>query len=437
MQVNFRKFIEKIKLKNKQREDAKIKAENVCRKLYPKYYEGKYDSSKSLYVGSYGKATNIRPVNDVDILFELPEELFEQYDKQKKGQSQLLQDIKNYLADKYSTSDSPKAKGTVVVIKTTEWAHNVELIPAFRQQNGDYKIPNTKDGGFWDVADYRAEIENINKSQRENNQTKVLVRILKKWNEVRSVGLKSFQIELLAIDFLDSRDVSDSYSSLIKKFFVYLKKQKNKNLIMPGTNELINIGDSWYSKAKVDLERAKKALDYEEKNKLESAYNEWKKMLGNDFPKLDVKDEALSNSEKEQIRTLTAQYPSSDEQFIEDLYPVCENPEYTFKIDSMVDLDGFRRGYLSAFVAMGIAKLKKTKKLNFSVKDCNIPQPYNVLWKVRNFGEQAARKENLRGQIKSYGREESTLYTGTHYVEAYAIKDGVCVARDIIFVPIE
>jgi hypothetical protein len=78
----------------------------------------------------------------------------------------------------------------------------------------------------------------------------------------------------------------------------------------------------------------------------------------------------------------------------------------------------------------------KNRNLRFRLVT-DTPEPYDVLWKVRNHGPEAARVAGgLRGQIRhgsSKGRNlhtESTAYRGTHYVEAYVVKNGVVVASD-------
>jgi hypothetical protein len=63
------------------------------------------------------------------------------------------------------------------------------------------------------------------------------------------------------------------------------------------------------------------------------------------------------------------------------------------------------------------------------------------MWKVKNRGEEASQRQQLRGEISintnnRRERVESTSFPGEHYVEVYAIKDGVCVARERIAVPI-
>ncbi|MEV4689058.1 SMODS domain-containing nucleotidyltransferase [Microbacterium sp. LWH3-1.2] len=62
----------------------------------------------------------------------------------------------------------------------------------------------------------------------------------------------------------------------------------------------------------------------------------------------------------------------------------------------------------------------------------NVPGPVEVYWKVRNTGEEAIRADCIRGQVEkdngTLTRTEPTSYRGRHYVEAYVVKDGVCVA---------
>ena len=87
-----------------------------------------------------------------------------------------------------------------------------------------------------------------------------------------------------------------------------------------------------------------------------------------------------------------------------------------------------------------IFPLKRNKKLEFKVINTNVKEPYEVRWKVRNIGEVAERRNMIRGQIiKDDGyrkRKESSNFHGPHYVECFIIKDGVCVARERINVPI-
>ena len=83
------------------------------------------------------------------------------------------------------------------------------------------------------------------------------------------------------------------------------------------------------------------------------------------------------------------------------------------------------------------------RKLEFYLDENRVSRPYKVYWKVKNNGHEAIKHNCVRGQIfESYGAipevmvEEST-FGGEHYVECYIVKNGVCVAKDKINVPIE
>jgi len=64
----------------------------------------------------------------------------------------------------------------------------------------------------------------------------------------------------------------------------------------------------------------------------------------------------------------------------------------------------------------------------------NAPRPYDVHWQVVNTGQDASAAGGLRGDFyMSDGRPgvrwETTSYAGTHWIEAFVVKDGACVAR--------
>ncbi|MEK7440791.1 MAG: nucleotidyltransferase [Chloroflexota bacterium] len=72
--------------------------------------------------------------------------------------------------------------------------------------------------------------------------------------------------------------------------------------------------------------------------------------------------------------------------------------------------------------------------LRFSV-NTNVPPPYDVRWQVVNTGREATDADALRGDFYesdkgiSDVRWESTAYVGTHWGEAFIIKNGTCVAK--------
>ena len=161
MENYFDKFYCNIKLTSNQKEDAKKTYTGVCEKLHNYYYENKYDGKTKLLIGSYGKKTNIRPARDIDVIFKMPDDCFEQYDNhESNGQSNLLSKTKSILEEKYPNTPI-KTFGKVVVVEFADPRHNVEVVPSFEQDDNTFKIPNTADGGSWEVWDPRSEMAKI------------------------------------------------------------------------------------------------------------------------------------------------------------------------------------------------------------------------------------------------------------------------------------
>lgn len=124
------------------------------------------------------------------------------------------------------------------------------------------------------------------------------------------------------------------------------------------------------------------------------------------------------------------------EEFIEYLYSV--DIQYRVRIECNVTQDGWRDRLLSVIIRNN-EYLRPNKKLKFYISDINVPQPYNIYWKVKNRGEAAKQRDCIRGQIiktDSHSKIERTNFKGEHYVECYIIKNSVCVAKERIDVPI-
>jgi len=83
---------------------------------------------------------------------------------------------------------------------------------------------------------------------------------------------------------------------------------------------------------------------------------------------------------------------------------------------------------------LGIQSVPKKVALRFEV-DTDAPRPYEVRWQVVNTGQEALNANQLRGEFYNEDtpgkniRWESTAYRGTHWVEAFVVKNGVCVAK--------
>src|SRR6266567_3955286 len=70
----------------------------ITRRLNTDFWETTSETAHSLYVGSYGRNTAIEGFSDLDMLMELPNAVYHQYnDYAGNGQSALLQAVKTSI----------------------------------------------------------------------------------------------------------------------------------------------------------------------------------------------------------------------------------------------------------------------------------------------------------------------------------------------------
>ena len=283
----FSVFLANIMLTEPQMESGRSRRESVVQVLNSEYWGSQHKTNNSLFVGSWGKFTTVRPPRDVDILFKLPKSVYDRFARRTGNkQSQLLQEIKGILAAKFTNT---RIKGDGPVVKVPFASYDVELIPAFDLTNGRYWICMTDNGGYYKEADYDAEAEAV-KSSNDNTKEKTrdLIRMMKRWQAYCNVPLKSFWIELLAIDFLFGWEHKDKsmvyYDWMVRDFLRHLEGKSHHTLYAPGTFEIMNIGDDWLSKARTARQRAEKACENESDSPT-IAGEEWQKIFGIDIPK--------------------------------------------------------------------------------------------------------------------------------------------------------
>lgn len=283
----FSALLENIKLTDVQVAAGQGSRESVVKVLNAHYWNSSSNSNNSKYVGSWAKFTRVRPPRDVDVLFELPKSVYDMY-QQKSGnkQSQLLQEVKGVLLAAFPKTD---IKGDGPVVKVPFSAYNVELAPAFILTNKRHYVCMTNDGGSYKEADYEAETKLISDSNtRSSEKTRELIRVMKRWQAYCDVPIKSFWIELIAVEFLSTWPYYDKsreyYDWMVRDFLKHLVNKEYGNVFAPGTYEQMYLGNAWTSKAKTARDRAEKACNLE-KTDAAAAGDEWQKIFGPDIPK--------------------------------------------------------------------------------------------------------------------------------------------------------
>jgi len=251
------------------------------------YYGISSETEHSFLVGSWGKNTAIRPPRDVDVYFLLPGSVYNRFQARfGNRQSALLQEVKERLAVTYPNTDM-SGDGQVVVVRFD--GYSVEVVPAFTA-SGRYWICNTHDGGSYKETAPWAEVQQLDAADLGNARNlRPLVRMMKAWQSWCAVPIKSFHLELLATQFIWQspwRFMDYFYFDWITRdFFEFLCRRAEGYVVVPGTNEVVALGNDWLSRTMLAHGRAVKACEYEKGNLIEAAGDEWQKIFGLDIPR--------------------------------------------------------------------------------------------------------------------------------------------------------
>lgn len=288
----FKAFQENLSLTSKQVQDGETKYRGVVSCLNVAYWGHNSETHNAFFIGSWAKDTRIRPPRDVDLYFVLPLAVykrFETYGANVNKQSALLQEVKSKLL---ATNPFSSIKGDGPVVLADFSSFSVEIVPAFLYDANDrsYYVCDTKNGGRYTKTQPLAEVDAIQRADiRNNHNVRCLIRMLKCWQACCSVPIKSFHLELLAIDFLDQWTYRHEsyfyYDWMCRDFYKWLHTKANSFVMAPGTGESLWLGNDWRSKAESALTRAEKACDFERCNRMLDAGDEWQKIFGSDIPR--------------------------------------------------------------------------------------------------------------------------------------------------------
>ncbi len=411
-------------------------AGEIAKKLNKYYYELDGDSSSHLYVvGSVGRQTAIKGSSDLDILFDLPQAVFTKFNNyDSNGQSALLQEVKTVLQERYPKTDI-SGNGQVVVIAFDKYT--VELVPGFKKSNGSFSYPDTHDDGSWKTTDPIPEQDECCYCNDASDGVFFdFCHIIRSWKNTTGLSMGGLLLDTLIYNhFAENAYFSGSgytdYLSILISLFDFLKSQKKDQEFWyaVGSNQKVYNSDkgAFVGKAKAAHERLNGATNF-----TEGINDTLSELLGVDFPVTEAKRAASYSYDR------YAHFRGAEkEQFIEELFPV--DIRYNLAIDCHVTQDGFRSRFLSEILREH-KWLSRKKQLDFQIMRTNCPAPYDIYWKVRNVGEVAKARNMIRGEIRCTNnshQKEHTDFWGPHYVECFLVKNGICVARTRIDVPIE
>lgn len=281
--ARFFTFHQNLRLTDSQIVEGLAHHSGVRRSLNSHYYGLSSNTANSFLIGSWGKCTKTRPPRDIDLYFVLPYDVYRRFESvQGNKQSALLQEVRRVLSVTYPNTRL-RGDGQVVVVEFNRMS--VEVVPAFLLVNGKYWICDTHDGGQYKIADPKTEGEYVAIVDRTySGNLRALIMMMKAWQDHCNVKLKSFCVELIASKFMLQcpwRWQSYFYYDwIMRDFFAYLYRQANQCVVVPGTNEVIRLGDEWQSRTATAYNRAAMACEFEKYDLIDLAGAEWQKIFG-------------------------------------------------------------------------------------------------------------------------------------------------------------
>jgi hypothetical protein len=265
---------------------------SITKRLNTDYWNTTSDSSHSLYVGSYGRNTAIEGFSDLDMVFELPSDLYYQYDKHTgNGQSALLQAVRTSMQKTYPTT-SIGGDGQVVVVNFQDGI-SFEVVPVFSNKAGSYTYPDSNNGGSWDTTNPRSEIEAIRTRNAVCNGNLVaLCRMMRVWKRKWGVPIGGLLIDTLAYQFIDGWQYKDKsyfyYDYMCRDFFKWMSEQDSDQDYWkaPGSGQYVYGKGLFQYKAKRCYNISLEAIVHETATPKQewSAKQKWRDIFGTDFP---------------------------------------------------------------------------------------------------------------------------------------------------------
>lgn len=363
--------------------------------------------------------------------------------------------VKNMVVDSLkrkctSFKTEPKALTNCVRIVYTDNYHiDFAIYKRIKQNDGSYKYEHA--GSEWRGRDPRA----INKWFR---------------GEIKTHGEKLRQAVRLSKMFCKSRDTwqmpggliqsvlcdekIQSYDRIDEMFYYTMIEVKNR---LEAKIEVCNPTDDTQSlllkepdKTKVTnfcnrLEKKLGDLDilFDDECTQKEAIEAWYEFFKHCFWTYDDANDKRAFALAESV--ITKSYNAAlceyddNEEYIGNIMPV--EQKYYIKLDCKVIDKNNTIVKLSTINNKG-QLVPLNRNLEFYLDENRVPKPYEIYWKVKNQGIEAIKNKSIRGEIfkgedeQQEVMKEYSSFAGNHFVECYIVKNGVCVAKDKIIVPI-
>lgn len=287
---NFKTFCSNLRMSDTVVSNVQYRYKRITKQLNADFRDLNSETAYSLYVGSYGRGTDIH-VSDIDMIIELPYSVYQQYNGHSgNGQSALLQAVRNSIQNTYSTTHI-RGDGQVVQLNFDDGIC-YEIVPGFiNTDNESFTYPDTNGGGSWKITRPRAEINEIkNGDALWNKNLKRLCRMARAWKDKWSVPIGGLLIDTLAYNFMKQWEYRDKsyiyYDWMTRDFFKYLKDQdpEQKYWLAVGSNQYVYRKGNFEYKALRCYNISLEAIEHQSNDLNWSAKQKWREIYGTKYP---------------------------------------------------------------------------------------------------------------------------------------------------------
>lgn len=239
-----------------------LRYHTVTKAINNEFWNSTSDTLHSLYVGSYGRNTAI-DTSDIDILVELPSNLFDRYNNLSgNSQSRLLQAVRNAILNVYPRSEV-RADGQVVKIAFSD-RMDFEIVPAFKSWAGSYSYPDSNIGGSWKSTNPKAEQDAM--AQKNKSSNGLLYDTCKHIRYIRDNSFSSYHLSGIVIDSFvyeaignwrwlnsgeSSSQPSETYEQVLLNYYNQHGICWGMSINAPGSNDAVYTSSSYECLGKV------------------------------------------------------------------------------------------------------------------------------------------------------------------------------------------
>ncbi|KQQ52492.1 SMODS domain-containing nucleotidyltransferase [Plantibacter sp. Leaf314] len=393
--------------------------------------------------GSFAHGTIIKPLsgNDFDADVLLP--MVEQVDWEPK---KYTVELKKALDAVPRYADKTVLGKRCVTIQFANSFH-IDVVPFVERADGKTYITHRTKNEYLlqDPTEFTRWLKEQNSTT--NGHLIRVIRLAKWLRDRSSIDCPSVVLGALLAERVKSFAGVDDYGNVATTFTALLEDLRDyldTHAAPPWVDDRIgqNLADrltqTGFDNLKSQLRRwarlAREALDAEASDSVEK----WQKLFGVSFSASTTSSLALSAS------AATATLPTYEHQMVPGEkslteqygFPERQDPTSTFRIVGKMSPTKRGRGRFRPLATNGNL-VPIGRALEFQITDCTVDGPYDVYWKVRNAGPEAASKKAFRGEILKRGEliSETSDFPGAHWVQAWIVKDGVAVAtatQDVI-----